>query len=374
MLLFSYLQLIRTGSAIYQIGCDVDFTVEGGGSSDAGRVCANLELGPPVDIGDMSRGWKEEEAEQRLDQGFIYDCLKGDSELSALEVPVALDGVTVVTSVKGAAAECMEILDGKLTTDQLRWMYSNYTEIELEATGWDRKSIKNPDGDPSTHMWSELNARCQSVEIEIAGPDDSHGTYAFFMETILTDAGNGEEFASNRNVNYNGIKKVSEMLLHLQQVDSSIVYFGYAYYYENKENLVAAQIQNDKGDFITPSHDTIADSSYSPLSRALFMNVKNDKDSLKNTVPFVSFGLQTESLVAATGFVPITKEDTQIWLQRLQAAPYGQNESSGSNLSAGAIAGIALSGALLISCFFMGCILLRKGNNGVSVRSEQSNY
>lgn len=370
----SCLQSIRSGSAIYQIGCDVDFTVEGGGSSDAGRVCANLELGPSVDIGDMSRSWKEEEAKQRLGLGYLYDCLQGDTERSALQVPVALDGVTVATGVKGAAAECMAILDGKLTIDQLRWIYSNYTESQLDAAGWDKASIKNPDRDPSTHLWSELDARCQPMEIEIAGPGDSHGTYAFFMEVILTDAGNGEGFASNRNVNYNGMDKVSALLLYLQQVDSSIAYFGYTFYYENKENLLAAKIQNDMGDFVAPSHDTIADSSYNPLSRAIFMNVRNDKDSLENTGPFVSFGLQTDALVRATGFVPITKEDTQIWLQRLQAAPYGQDESSASDLSAGAITGIVLSGALLISCFFMGCVLLRKGKNGVDVRSEQSNY
>ena len=364
---------MHTGSAIYQIGCGVEFTVEGGGSSGGGRVCANLELGSPVDIGDMSRGWKEEEAAQRLGLGFVYDCLKGDTELSALQVPVALDGITVVTGVDGAAAECMEFLDGKLTTDQLRWIYSNYTEIQLEATGWDKASLKNTDGDSSTHLWSELDARCQTVEIVIAGPDDSHGTHSFFVEVVLTDADNGEDFASNRNVNYKGKAKMSELLLHLQQVDSSIVYFGYGFYFENKENLLAAKIQNDKGVFIAPSHGTIADFSYNPFSRAIFMNLRNDKNSLENTVPFVSFGLQTDSLVTATGLVPITKEAAQIWLQRLQAAPYGQDESTSSDLSGGAIIGIAVSGALLISCFCMGCIIVRKGKSGVSSRSEQSN-
>jgi len=103
-------------------------------------VCANLEKGSPVDIGDMSRGWKEEEAKESL--GFLYDCLKGDTERSAMQVPVALDGVTVTTGLGGPAGECVGILGG-LTVDQLRWMFSDYTESQLEATGWDPLSIEN---------------------------------------------------------------------------------------------------------------------------------------------------------------------------------------------------------------------------------------
>ena len=300
--------MIMSGSAIYQIGCDVGFTVEKGGSSEgAGRVCANLEKGTPVDIGDMSRGWKSEEAEESL--GFLYECLQGDKERSALQVPVAIDGVTVATDIDGPAAECIEILGGKLTPHHLRWIYSNYTEIQLEATGWDSASLQKTDGDPSTHLWSELDKRCQPLEIYIAGPDESHGTYDFFVEVILTDSSNGETFAKNRKFNYDGRQQISELVLSLQQVESSIAYFGYSYYYANRDSLLAVQIQNDKGDFVTASHDTISDSSYNPLSRPVFMNVRNDKVSLENTVPFVSFAL---------GFM--AKRNVLPWTLRLQTS------------------------------------------------------
>lgn len=328
----------------------------GGSSGGAGRVCANREKGSPVDIGGMSRGWKEEEAKESM--GFLYDCLKGDTERSTIQVPVALDGVTVATGLRSSAGECIEFLGG-LTVDQLRWMFSDYNEAQLEATGWDVASIKNSDGDPSTHLWSELDERCKPLEIAIAGPDETHGTYDFFSEVILTDQSNGETFASNRIVNYEGRSIIPELVLYLQQMDTAISYFGYAFYYANRDNLLSVAVQNEKNVFVAPTETTIGDGSYNPLARAIYMNVRNDDEaSLENTVPFVSFGLRTLSLVATTGFVAIAEKNNQMWIERLEAALYGQDDSS-SDLSAGEIAGIAAGVAFALVCI----LFLRHRNN-----------
>ena len=71
---------------------------------------------------------------------------------------------------------CMVILGG-LTLDQLRWIFSNYTEAELIATGWDPSSLANSDGNDATHLWSELSDSCAGAEIKIVGADSESGTY-----------------------------------------------------------------------------------------------------------------------------------------------------------------------------------------------------
>eukprot|EP00957_Ditylum_brightwellii_P043276 3279504-Ditylum_brightwellii.AAC.1 len=58
---------------------------------------------------------------------------------------------------------------GGLTFDQIRWIYSSFSEAELVQGGWDPSSVKNSDNDPSTHLWSELDSRCAPVEIHITG-------------------------------------------------------------------------------------------------------------------------------------------------------------------------------------------------------------
>jgi ABC-type phosphate transport system substrate-binding protein len=179
------------GLSIYEIKCNVTFTLEGGGSSiGAKRVCGSTDVGSDVDIGNLSREWKQTEAVERDDDAYLYDCVIGKNNKSAIQIPVALDGLTVVTLYDGAANNCIQILGG-LSTDQLRWIYSNYTEDQLKNTGWDPTSIRNnnavlrtptsinnSDAVRRTRHWSEIDGRCRNEEIQISGPggEVSRGT------------------------------------------------------------------------------------------------------------------------------------------------------------------------------------------------------
>lgn len=105
-------------SEVYQVHCDTTFVVEGGGSSTgAGRVCGNLDRGEPVEIGDMSREWKDSEAS--TSNGYVYQCIKGDPTRSVIQLAVAIDGMAVATKRDGLAAKCIETIGG-LSVDQVR--------------------------------------------------------------------------------------------------------------------------------------------------------------------------------------------------------------------------------------------------------------
>ena len=68
----------------------INVTVESGGSSaGAGKVCNDTERGAPVDIGTMSRAWKDTEA--NITNGYTYACLIGDTKRSAIQVDVSTD-------------------------------------------------------------------------------------------------------------------------------------------------------------------------------------------------------------------------------------------------------------------------------------------
>lgn len=133
------------GSAIYQIGCDVDFPLIGraGSSTGAGRVCDNPDYGTPVDMGAMFRAWKESEALPSDKHDFLYECVAGDQDRSAVQIDVGLGGIVVAVKQGGAAAKCVEYLGGGLSADQLRWIFTSYTDSELEATGWDPWQLEN---------------------------------------------------------------------------------------------------------------------------------------------------------------------------------------------------------------------------------------
>lgn len=317
-------------------------SVEGGGSSaGAGRVCANSDKGTPVDVGDMSREWNlGEEAELMVDatnsnQDYIYRCLQGDTTRSAVQIDVAIDGLTVATQASGPGADCLEKLGG-LTIDQLRWIYSSYNETQLLATGWDANALANSDNNETTHLWSELHPDCAQVEIKIAGADSESGTYEYFLEAVMKDHGNGEGFAyTSRPDPYFNSELDRDIVLYLESITGEgIGYFGFAYYYENRRILKAAAIENDAGTFVEPNSDTVGDGTYNPLSRRIFMNLHNEESSLEATVPFLHYGFSAEGSeqVSKTGYVPLPDTAKAEMLARLPAIEE-QKESESSAFS-----------------------------------------
>lgn len=75
------------------------------------------------------------------------------------QLHVGHSGIRIDAAAGGSAASCMEIMGG-LTTDQLRWIYSDLSMSELKGFKWDQNSVPFSDGDDSTHLWSELNENC----------------------------------------------------------------------------------------------------------------------------------------------------------------------------------------------------------------------
>jgi ABC-type phosphate transport system substrate-binding protein len=194
--------------------------------------------GAPVDIGDMSREWKPSEADVN---DFLYSCLEpGDPERSAIQIDVAIDDLTVaVQEGAGAASKCIQILGG-LNIDQLRWIYSDHTDVKLEETGWDPKSLKNSDSNSQTHLWNELDASCDPIEIRIAGADDLSGTFEYFKATMFR---NDETFDYARpGFGCTNSEDDEELVSYLQEFGEAISYFGCACYYANQKSISAVPI------------------------------------------------------------------------------------------------------------------------------------
>ncbi|MEC9173620.1 MAG: substrate-binding domain-containing protein, partial [Candidatus Thermoplasmatota archaeon] len=287
-------------------------TVEGGGSSSgAGRVCANSEKGTPVEIGDMSRDWKSSEADRGSD-GYTMSCLKGDTTRKAIQLVVANDGLSVVMKKGGAAESCVNSVGG-LTVDQLRWMFSSKTATELAADGWDSSSLGNPDSD-DIREWSDLSSDCPDSAIVLAYPDAESGTYEYFCEAIMNDDcsfGTGTQSADD-NVLVNT----------LTGNEAAVGYFGFAYYVENTATLSAAAVKNADGNYVSPSGSTVADGTYNPLSRPLFMNL--NVGDLDKTAPFLNFGYGDggDVLVEGTGYVPLTSDNEAVMRDRIAMSTY----------------------------------------------------
>jgi len=305
---------------VYNLACPVSITLQTGGSTEgASRLCDR-----DVDISMMTRDWVDEESLEQ-DMNFIHRCedieqqYSGAMPASAIQLEVATDGLTFVVPKEGSAERCIRVLGG-LTHDQLRWMYSSYSDRELVETGWDSTSLKNSDGSSETHLWSELDPRCEPVEIRLSGDYLDGDAFATFAKAVFDGMDDGEHVGQDRPTGYFAQESL-ELLVYLLKYKGGISYVSYHHYHENEDLFMAVPLQNTAGDFVLPSDQSISDGTY-PITRSLHMNLINNKDSLSHTVPLLKFGYAHPNLLANTGYIPIRGDALITMLERLEGAPY----------------------------------------------------
>lgn len=239
---------------------DVALTVGVSGSGGGfKKFCAG-----ETDISNASRPIKDEE---------VATC--DEAGIEFIEVPVAFDGLTVVVNEANDWAQC-------LTTDQLNTMWS-------------------PEAEGSVDNWSQVDASFPDQSLGLYGPGTDSGTFDYF-----TDEVNGEEGASRGD--YTASEDDNVIVNGVTGDEGALGYFGYAYFEENSDSLTAVEIENEAGECVAPSTETIADGSYNPMSRPLFFYVKKEAYDTKPEVKaFVDFMVDPAngSLIDEAGYVAL---------------------------------------------------------------------
>ncbi|MBS74095.1 MAG: hypothetical protein CMA91_07625 [Euryarchaeota archaeon] len=312
------------GQAFMASNSDYSVTVAGGGSgAGASKVCSTDT--DSVHIGDMSRDWKESEATVNSD-GYTFDCV--DSDVTVTQLIVAVDGLSVVVKKGGAADQCLTQMGG-ISMAQLRWVFSDWSESELEADGLDMNSTTpNNDGD-DTREWGDLDAACDDSEIKLWGADSDSGTYEYFGEQVFCkncfagkEGYEPEGFDTARG--YQNSADDNQIVNGIDGDENAIGYFGYAYYEENANKLNVVDIANndthgvqDAGGAVTPNAETVADNTYAPLSRAIYMNVNNEDWDLVRE--FIEYGYSEAGMehVTDVGYVALPDEMIEDMLSRI---------------------------------------------------------
>ncbi len=86
-------------------------------------------------------------------------------------------------------------------------------------------------------------------------------------------------------------------------------YFGFSYFEQNQSVLRALEVDGGRG-CVAPSAETAQDGSYAPLSRPLYVYVKQSSfDENEDVRGFVEFMLDNNASIAeAAQFVPLSDE------------------------------------------------------------------
>jgi phosphate transport system substrate-binding protein len=127
-------------------------------------------------------------------------------------------------------------------------------------------------------------------------PDNASGTFEFFTEAIVGKKNSQRVDDVNQNASDNSL------VLGLAGDGDALGYFGYAYYASNKDKLRAVAIRNGKdAPAVLPSPETIKDKSYAPLSRPLYIYVKNSAARRPEVAQFVRYYIENADKFAVEG-------------------------------------------------------------------------
>jgi phosphate transport system substrate-binding protein len=209
-----------------------------------------------VDIVDASRAAKPDEESKAKAQGIDWTRFL-----------VGYDGITLVINPKNTFVK-------SLTVEQLKQLWQPGSSIKT---------------------WKDVNASWPDRKIILYSPDNDSGTFEFFTEAIVGKAKSqrdGVQQSSDDNTLVNGVANDED----------GMGYFGYAYYASNKERLRAVAVQaGADAKPVLPSPETIADKSYTPLSRPLFIYVKNSAARRPEIKQFLKYYLENVQQLAVKG-------------------------------------------------------------------------
>jgi phosphate transport system substrate-binding protein len=212
-----------------------------------------------TDISNASRPIKKSEIEKCAEKGIKY-----------IELPVAIDALTVVINKQNSWAET-------LTVEEL-------------------KKIWEPDS--QVKKWSDVRAGFPNAPIKLFGPGADSGTFDYFTAAIV-----GKERASRKD--YTPSEDDNVLVQGVSRDKNALGYFGYAYYKANKARLKAVKVNG-----VLPSDEDIDNGTYKPLARTIYIYVKADSLKKPEVKSFVEYYLkQAPTVVAQVGYHPLKKPD-----------------------------------------------------------------
>jgi phosphate transport system substrate-binding protein len=220
-----------------------------------------------------------------------------------VELPVAFDGLSIMVSPRNTFVDCM-------------------TVSEL-------KKLWEPEAQGTITKWNQIRPEWPDQDIRLFGAGADSGTFDYF-----TDAINGKEKASRGD--FTASEDDNVLVQGISTDANALGYFGFAYYEENADKLKLVKVDAEKGaGCIEPTKETIANGSYSPLSRPIFIYAKKSALDKAEVREFVRFYLNPETapqLIDQVGYIAFPSQFYGQALQRLNTVQTGTVFPGGSQL------------------------------------------
>lgn len=270
---------------------NVAISVDGPGTGDGFQIFCNGES----DVSDASRAITPEEIEQCEANGIEF-----------IELNIAVDGNSVITSTENTDLECLSFLD-------------LYALLGPESSGFDNWSAAN---DLAAELEGELgdefgasHAPYPDAPLVITAPGEESGTFDSFVEIALEDIAEARGQDATTRPDYQASPNDNVIVEGIAGSSTSLGWVGYAFVQANPEAVHATEVDGGDG-CVAPTPETIADSSF-PIARPLFIYVSVPQlEANRALEAYVDFYMSDEGLASVSEVGYVDREPAELDEQR----------------------------------------------------------
>jgi phosphate transport system substrate-binding protein len=202
---------------------------------------------------------------------------------------------------------------------QLEVAYDGLAVLVNPANDWvdhltveELKKIWEPAAQGVVMKWSQIRDGFPDEEIHLFGPGVASGTYDYFTKAIC-----GEEGASRGD--YTASEDDNVLVQGISTDKYGLGFFGLAYYEENQDKLKLVGVDGGSG-VVAPTQTTVADGTYQPLSRPIFIYVNSKAVEREEVISFVTFYLTLVPEIAKeVGYIALPDTEYIKQLEKFQA-------------------------------------------------------
>jgi phosphate transport system substrate-binding protein len=213
----------------------------------------------------------------------------GAAGIRFIELPVAYDGIAVVTHPASDWVDC-------LTTGELRRIWQAGSEID---------------------SWADVRPGFPDVPIQLYGPGTDSGTYDYFTEAITgREGGSRTDFTASEADNV--------LVQGVAGDEGSLAFFGLAYFEENAERLKLLAVDSGDG-CVLPTVESVQSGRYAPLARVEFMYVDAEAARANPAVDAYTrfFLTYADELAREVGAVPLSNLGYSLVMRRYERGETG---------------------------------------------------
>lgn len=221
------------------------------------------------------------------------------AHIDVLELPIAYDGVAVVTNARNTFINALSVAE-------LKRIYAV--------------------GGPTT--WRQVRPEWPDARIRVFALGQDSGTREFFTDAVLGKDAKLREDATASQDAHVLVQGVSGDV-------NAIAFFGMSYCFENPQLVRAIPIDNGKG-AVALSRQGVLDGTYLPLSRPVFIYLSSARLARADLGGYLGFILDHPEIIEEVGYAALPAPMRQQVKERLAARTVG-------SLFAGAPAGATLA-------------------------------